>query len=233
MSKRSRGPIQRRANFEARIKLALLRGPRSMKTEKVRKDRIVRHLFAIAQNVFPWRSANAERSTNLPMAFTIFTPNMEVHFKFSEEQLRTRMVELVFAWGGNAFFEGGHLGEGHWIWSLVCCRGDDWQALNLAPAPHKAMVQKALGSLGHAQIVQFCSLQRFTVACTFCINGWRFALFNDGSDAVWVLKSWLNGTHADTGFTYDLIEGCYCYLNRQRRMIPEHLRTKQGHWNWK
>ena len=49
----------------------------------------------------------------------------------------------------------------------------------------------------------------------------------DGPDAVWVLKSWFDGTHADKGFTYDLIEGCYCYLNGQRRIIPEHLRTKQ------
>ena len=94
--------------------------------------------------------------------FTIFTPNMGVHFKFSEEQewlsLCLRGEEM------SVFSEGGGLGEGKWIWSLVCCRGGDWQALNLAPVPHKAMVQNALGSLGHAQMIQFCSLQRFTVA---------------------------------------------------------------------
>ena len=49
----------------------------------------------------------------------------------------------------------------------------------------------------------------------------------DGSDAVKILKRWFDGTHADNCFTYDLIEGCYCYLNGQRRIIPEHLRTKQ------
>ena len=48
----------------------------------------------------------------------------------------------------------------------------------------------------------------------------------DGPDAVWVLKSWFNGTCADMGFTYDLIEGYYCYLNGQRRIIPEHLRAE-------
>ena len=47
----------------------------------------------------------------------------------------------------------------------------------------------------------------------------------DGSDAVKILKSWHNGPR-DGGFTYDLVENCYCYLNGQRRMIPGHLRTK-------
>ena len=47
----------------------------------------------------------------------------------------------------------------------------------------------------------------------------------DGWDAVKILKSWHNGPR-DKGFTYDLMEG-WCHLNGERRVIPEHLRTKQ------
>ena len=33
------------------------------------------------------------------------------------------------------------------------------------------------------------------------------------------------GTHANTGFNYDLIEGRYCKLNGQPRVVLEHFRT--------
>ena len=49
----------------------------------------------------------------------------------------------------------------------------------------------------------------------------------DGSDAVWVSKSWFKGTYAHSHFTYDLLENRYCHLNGEPRVIPENLRTRQ------
>ena len=42
-----------------------------------------------------------------------------------------------------------------------------------------------------------------------------------------ILKSWFKGTYAHSHFTYDLIDGCYCFLDGQRRVVPEHLRASQ------
>ena len=49
----------------------------------------------------------------------------------------------------------------------------------------------------------------------------------DGPRAVVILKSWFKGTYAHSHFTCDLIEGCYCFLEGQRCMVPKHLRSKQ------
>ena len=148
---------------------------------------------------------------------------MEVHFKFSEEQewlsLCLREEEMYFLRAG--------------VWEretelevLFAAEEMIGKPSTWPPYLTKLWFKKHLDHWDMLKLFNFVLYNGLPLHILYQWLKVRAVQF-DGSDAVWVLKSWFDGTYADKGFTYDLIEGCYCYLNGQRRIIPEHLRTKQ------
>ena len=96
------------------------------------------------------------------------------------------------------------------------------------PYQSKLFFKKHLGHCGMLNLFNFLLCNGMPL---HIMHQWRkvraCAVQFDGPRAVVILKSWFKGTCAHSHFTCDLIEGCYCFLEGQRCMVPKHLRSKQ------
>ena len=94
------------------------------------------------------------------------------------------------------------------------------------PCQSKLVLKKHLGHFNMLKLFNFLlhnGMQTHLMCQWLKVRGVQF----DGPRAVVIVKSWFKGTYAHSHFTYDLIDGCYCFLDGQRRVVPEHLRATQ------